>query len=147
MDSANGNQVSRRFKPKMDSSEYVLIGNKNSHRVSSRQNSDRGTLDIKKEYTGGTSDVKKTLLFYPDLQAAIDRVDELSEEPEYDPTDPIQPRPEPEDDDSDSGGGFLIPTSRRIQFGSKCRLLWWVVRVDEWIKMQKPNPLSIHLWW
>ncbi len=99
----------------MDSSEYVLIGNK-IHTGFITANSDRGTLDIKKEYTGGTKDVKNAVV-YPDLQAAIDRVDELAEEPEYDPTDPIQPRPEPEDDDSDSGGGFSFPRQDGFNLG------------------------------
>lgn len=98
----------------MDSSEYVLIGNK-THTAFQSANSDRGTLDIKKEYTGGTSDVKNAVV-YPDLQAAIDRVDELAEEPEYDPTDPVQPQPEPEDD-SDSGGGFSFPRQDGFNLG------------------------------
>jgi len=99
----------------MDSSEYILIGNK-SHTAFQSANSDRGTLDIKKEYTGGTSDVKNAIV-YPTLQAAIDRVDELSEEPEYDPTDPVQPQPQPEDDDSGSGGGFSFPRQDGFNLG------------------------------
>ena len=99
----------------MDSSEYILIGNK-THTAFQSANSDRGTIDIKKEYTGGSADVKNAIV-YPTLQAAIDRVDELSEEPEYDPTDPVQPRPQPKEDDSDSGGGFSFPRQDGFNLG------------------------------
>jgi len=99
----------------MDSSEYILIGNKN-HTAFQSANSDRGTIDIKKEYTGGSADVKNAIV-YPDLQAAIDKVDEMSEEPEYDPTDPVQPQPQPEEDESDSEGGFSFPRQDGFNLG------------------------------
>jgi len=91
---------------KMDNTQYILIGNK-THTSFRSANSDRGTIDIKKEYTGGDKDVKNAIV-YDSFATAEAKVRELSQEPEYDPTDPIQPRPEPEDDDdgSSGGGGF-----------------------------------------
>ena len=82
----------------MDSTEYVLIGNKN-HTAFRSANSDRGTLDIKKEYTGGDADVKNAIV-YASIAEAEAKVRELSEEPENDPT---QPQPQPEDTPEDSG--------------------------------------------
>jgi hypothetical protein len=85
----------------MDDTEYILIGNK-SHTAFRSANSDRGTIDIKKEYTGGTSDVKNAIV-YPDLDSAIAKVDELSEPPSND--DPTSPQPQPQPDpDEDQGG-------------------------------------------
>lgn len=102
----------------MDDSEFILIGNK-THTAFRSANSDRGTIDIKKEYTGGDADVKNAIV-YASLANAEAKVRELSQEPEYDPTDPTQPRPEPEDDDdgSSGGGGFGgLPASPGYQLG------------------------------
>ena len=92
----------------MGDTQYILIGNK-THTAFRTANSDRGTLDIKKEYTGGDKDIKNAIV-YDSFATAEAKVRELSQEPEYDPTDPIQPRPEPEDEDNggdaSGGGGF-----------------------------------------
>jgi len=101
----------------MDDSEFILIGNK-THTAFRSANSDRGTIDIKKEYTGGAADVKNVVI-YASLADAEAKVRELSQEPEYDPTDPTQPQPQPEDDDDgSSGGGFGgLPAAPGYQLG------------------------------
>ena len=101
----------------MSDSEYILIGNKN-HTAFLTANSDRGTLDIKKEYTGGDRDIKNAVVF-PDLASAEARADELSNPPARDPNDPVQPQPEPEppeDDGRDDGFGGL-PSRGGYQLG------------------------------
>lgn len=102
----------------MDDSQFIVIGNK-THTAFRSANSDRGTIDIKKEYTGGDKD-SKNVLVYASIADAEAKVRELSQEPEYDPTDPTQPQPQPEDDDDDgsSGGGFGgLPAAPGYQLG------------------------------
>ncbi len=83
----------------MSDTTYILIGNKN-HTAFRRTNSDRGTVDIKKEYTGGDSDVKNATV-YATLEAAEAEVDRLSVKPESNPNDPTKPQPQPEDKPED----------------------------------------------
>ena len=87
----------------MDDSEYVLIGNKD-HTSFRTANSDRGTIDIKKEYTGGDADVKNAIV-YASLAEAEAKVRELSQKPEPRPGEP-QPQPQPEEEDDSNDGGF-----------------------------------------
>jgi len=79
----------------MPDGDFIMIGNK-AHTSFLRSNSDRGTIDIRKEATGGSTD-QKNVVVYPDLATAQARLEELAAP--RDPTDPVQPQPEPEDDD------------------------------------------------
>lgn len=87
-----------------DRSDFIVIGNAN-HTAFLRANSNRGTIDIPKEATGGTKDMDNVVVF-PDLATAEARADELSNPEPADPNDPTQPQAPPEDDDdNDDGGG------------------------------------------
>lgn len=73
---------------------YIVIGNPNHTRFL-RSNSNRGTIDISKELTGGDKDQKNVQVFAT-IEEASERADELTNPPERDPTDPVQPQPEPQ---------------------------------------------------
>ncbi|MHC4950635.1 MAG: hypothetical protein ACYTEU_06570 [Planctomycetota bacterium] len=79
--------------------QYIVIGDKNHHNFL-RSNSDRGTIDIKWEYTGNPSKQdSKNVIVFPTLEDAQKRADELSNpEEDDDPTSPQKPD-EPEDDE------------------------------------------------
>ena len=79
------------------STTYIVIGNKN-HTSFLRANSDRGTVDIAKEYTGGTQDMDNVVVF-ASLADAEARADELANPTPPDPNDPTQPQPQPEEED------------------------------------------------
>ena len=95
----------------MDDSEFILIGNK-THTAFRTANSDRGTINIKKEYTGGDADVKNAIV-YASLAEAEAKVRELSQKPEPRPG---EPQPQPEDDSNDGGFGGL-PAAPGYQLG------------------------------
>ena len=96
----------------MDSTVYVVIGNSN-HTSFLRSNSDRGTIDIPKEMSGGDVDQQNVVVF-GSIQEAVDRLNT----PDDDglPTGP-QRQPEEEDDNGGSGGGFGFPTQPGYQLG------------------------------
>lgn len=99
----------------MSDSEFILIGNK-THTAFRSANSDRGTIDIEKEYTGGDADVKNAIV-YASLAEAEAKVRELSQKPEPQPGEPQpQPEDEPEDDSNDGGFGGL-PAAPGYQLG------------------------------
>ncbi len=76
---------------------YIVIGNKN-HTSFLSANSNRGTVDIAKEYTGGSRDVDNVVVF-ASLADAEAKADELANPEPTDPTDPTQPqKPDPEED-------------------------------------------------
>ena len=90
-------------------SPYIVIGNAD-HTSFLRSNSNRGTIDIPKEATGGTQDMDNVRVF-PDMATAEAKADELSNPEPADPNDPTQPqRPPEDDDDDDSDGGGGRPT-------------------------------------
>ena len=62
----------------MDSSSYVVIGNSN-HTAFLRSNSNRGTIDIPKELTGGSTDQKNVQVF-SSIEQASARADELADD-------------------------------------------------------------------
>jgi len=100
----------------MDDSEFILIGNK-MHTAFRSANSDRGTIDIKKEYTGGDADVKNAIV-YASLAEAEAKVRELSQKPQPRPGEPQpQPQPEEDEDDSNDGGFGGLPASPGYQLG------------------------------
>lgn len=84
----------------MSSTTYIVIGDANHHAFL-RSNSNRGTIDIPKRFSGGSVDMKNVQVF-SDLQTASDKADKLSNPPPRDPTDPVQPQPEPEEEDEPS---------------------------------------------
>tara|TARA_R110002012_G_scaffold312742_1_gene523734 strand:+ start:97 stop:690 length:594 start_codon:yes stop_codon:yes gene_type:complete len=98
----------------MSDTTYILIGNK-THTAFRRTNSDRGTVDIKKEYTGGDSDVKNATV-YASLEAAEAEVDRLSVEPEYDPTSP-QPQKPPEEEEEEKRPPSSFPPQQGLNLG------------------------------
>jgi hypothetical protein len=79
------------------STTYIVIGDK-GHTSFLRANSDRGTVDIAKEYTGGTQDMDNVVVF-ASLADAEARADELANPTPPDPNDPTQPQPQPEEED------------------------------------------------
>lgn len=92
---------------------WIIIGNK-THTAFLTANSDRGTVDIKKEYTGGDKDVKNAVVF-DSLASAEARADELANPAPYDPNDPTQPqRPDPEEDEPSQPS---LPTRPDYGFG------------------------------
>jgi hypothetical protein len=93
---------------------YIVIGNKN-HTAFLRSNSDRGTVDIAKEYTGGTQDIQNAVVF-SSLASAEARADELANPAPYDPNDPTSPQPQPEEDDDEPTQPSL-PTRPDFGFG------------------------------
>lgn len=99
----------------MSDTTYILIGNKN-HTAFRRANSDRGTLDIKKEYTGGDSDITNAIV-YSSLQEAEAEVDRLSEEPKNDPTDPTSPQKPPEEEEEDNNPPSSFPPQQGLNLG------------------------------
>jgi hypothetical protein len=99
----------------MSNSTYIVIGNK-THTAFRSQSTSNGAINIKWEYTGGTKDAKNVIV-YSSLEAAIAEVDKLSKEPDYDPTDPVQPQPQPEDEEEDDGGFGGLPSSPGYQLG------------------------------
>jgi hypothetical protein len=76
--------------------DFIMIGNK-AHTSFLRSNSDRGTIDIPKEATGGSTD-QENVNVYPDLATAQARLEKLAN-PE--PPTPGSPQTEPEDDDTE----------------------------------------------
>ena len=99
----------------MSDTTYILIGNKN-HTAFRRTNSDKGTVDIKKEYTGGDSDVKNATV-YASLEAAEAEVDRLSVKPESDPNDPYKPQPQPEEEEEDNTPPNSFPPQQGLNLG------------------------------
>ena len=91
--------------------DFIMIGNK-SHTSFLRSNSNRGTIDIPKEATGGSTD-QKNVNVYPDLATAQARLEELAAP--RDPSDPVQPQPEPEDPPGDAPTLPSLPT--RPEYG------------------------------
>ena len=92
---------------------YIVIGNKN-HTGFLRANSDRGTVDIAKEYTGGTTDQDNVVVF-ASLADAEARADELANPTPKDPNDPTQPqKPDPEEDEPTQPS---LPTQPDYGFG------------------------------
>lgn len=102
----------------MDSTVYVVVGNKN-HTSFLRENSDRGTINIPKELSGGDVDMKRVKVF-GSIQEAEDYLEEKAKP--RDPTDPVQPQPEPSEPSEPSnplppvapdyglGGGLTNPS-------------------------------------
>lgn len=80
------------------SNTYIVIGDANHHFFLT-QNSDRGSIDIKWEYTGNPDKRdSKNVTVFASLEEASKKADELSNPPEDD--DPLGPQgqPEPEED-------------------------------------------------
>ena len=92
---------------------YIVIGD-SAHHNFLRSNSNRGTIDIPKERTGGSSDQRNVIVF-ASVQDALDRLNE--EEEPRDPTDPVQPQPQPEDDDEDPNDRPSQPFPPRPDYG------------------------------
>ena len=102
----------------MSDSTYIVIGNK-THTAFQRANSERGTIDIPKRYSGGEVDMNNVIV-YASLEDAEAKADLLANPPARDPNDPVQPQPQPEDDEGDSGGsgGFGgLPPQQGRQLG------------------------------
>lgn len=79
--------------------EYIVIGDAAHHNFL-RSNSDRGTVDIKWEFTGNPNKQdSKNVIVFATLEEAIARAEELSN-PEPEDDDPTGPQKAPEDDDS-----------------------------------------------
>ena len=97
----------------MDDTTYILIGNK-THTSFRRTSSDRGTIDINKKYTGGTSNVQNAVV-YASLEEAEAEVDRLSVEPEYDPTSPQPQKPPEEEEDNNPPSSF--PPQQGLNLG------------------------------
>lgn len=76
--------------------DFIMIGNK-AHTSFLRSNSDRGTIDIPKEATGGSTD-QENVNVYSDLATAQARLEKLANP---DPPRPGEPEAEPEDDDTE----------------------------------------------
>ena len=93
---------------------YIIIGNKN-HTGFLSANSDRGTIDIPKELTGGEKDVKNAIVF-PDLATAEAKADELANPAPVDPNDPTQPQ-KPQEPDEDEPTQPSLPTRPDYGFG------------------------------
>ena len=77
---------------------YIVIGDENHHFFLT-QNSDRGSIDIKWEFTGNPDKRdSKNVTVFASLEEAIEKADEMSNPPEDD--DPLGPQkqPEPEED-------------------------------------------------
>lgn len=96
----------------MDSSTYIVIGDKNHHKFY-RASVSGGTINIPKEMSGGEADMKNVVVF-PSLEEASAKADELSNPVEED--DPLGPQKQPEEEDEptqptlptrpDFGGGL-----------------------------------------
>lgn len=86
---------------------YIVIGNKN-HTSFLSANSDRGTTDIAKEYTGGSRDADNVVVF-ASLADAQARADELANPEPTDPNDPTQPQ-KPQEPDEDKPSTPSFPT-------------------------------------
>ena len=92
---------------------YIVIGNKN-HTAFLRASGDRGTVDIDKEYTGGTTDQENVVVF-ASLADAEARADELANPTAPDPNDPTKPQaPPPEEDEPTQPS---LPTQPDFGFG------------------------------
>lgn len=101
---------------------YIVIGDANHHNFLSA-NSDRGTIDIKWEFTGNPSQRdSENVVVFATLEDAERKADELTNPPPRDPTDPVQPQPEPEEDEEDDQGGFSLPTRPDYGLGGGSRL-------------------------
>ena len=87
----------------MDDNEYIVIGDKVHHNFL-RSSSDRGTIDIPKRFTGGTTDQQNVQVF-SSLETALAKADSLSNPEPTDPNDPTQPQKpdEPEDEPTSPG--------------------------------------------
>lgn len=89
--------------------QYIVIGDKNHHNFL-RSNSDRGTIDIKWEFTGNPNKKdSKNVQVFATLEDAEKKADALSNPAPRDPTDPVQPQPEPEPEE-DKPSGPTLPT-------------------------------------
>jgi len=93
---------------------YIVIGNRN-HTAFLSANSDRGTVDIPKELTGGEKDADNVIVF-PDLASAEARADELANPAPVDPNDPTQPQ-KPQEPDEDEPTQPSLPTRPDYGFG------------------------------
>ena len=88
-------------------STYIVIGNKN-HTSFLSSNTDGGSIDIAKEYTGGDKDSKNVIVF-ASLADAEAKADELANPEPTDPTDPTQPQ-KPQEPDEDAPSRPSFPT-------------------------------------
>ena len=93
---------------------YIVIGNKN-HTAFLSANSDRGTVDIAKEYTGGSVD-RDNVVVFATLADAEAKADELANPTPTDPNDPTQPQ-KPQEPEEDEPTQPSLPTQPDFGFG------------------------------
>lgn len=98
---------------------YIVIGNK-SHTSFLSANSDRGTVDISKEYTGGEKDADNVVVF-ASLADAEAKADELANPTPTDPNDPTQPQ-KPDEPEEDEPSQPSLPTRPDFGFGGMTNL-------------------------